>query len=104
MEKSENKDEICCTLNTSQMEERKKILREFRQFVKEKLELENGFQFEFDSNNEVMDRIFGLVKLERQCCAFLTFDLTVRNEINPIYLKITGPEGTKDFLLHELEL
>jgi len=104
MENAEYKDAICCTLNPSQLEERKKVLQKLQPLILEKTEIEKGYLFRFDGNNETMDQIVAIIKLERQCCPFLTFDLIVEKEANPLYLKITGPEGTKDFLLLELGL
>src|SRR6185312_15455074 len=104
MENSENKEAVCCTLNPSQMQERKELLKTFQCLVKGKTEIENGYLFRFDSSNHIIDQVMEIIKLERQCCPFLTFDLIVEKETKPLFLKITGPEGTKDFLLHELGL
>jgi hypothetical protein len=104
MENSENKKALCCTLNPSQMLERKKVLQQLHDLVREKTELENGFVFRFEGNDDTMDQIMEIIKLERQCCSFLTFNLTIEKEAEPVFLKITGPQGTKDFLLFELGL
>ena len=39
-----------------------------------------------------------LVKLEHQCCPFLKFSITVEPGDGPVWLELTGPEGTKEFL------
>jgi hypothetical protein len=102
MEKAENKEVICCTLNPSQMQERKNILQKLHCLVKEKMEVENGYLFRFDGSNDIINQIVDIIKLERQCCSFLNFNITIEKETAPVFLKITGPQGTKDFLLYEL--
>ncbi len=40
------------------------------------------------------------IQLERQCCPFLRFQLTVEPGGGPIWLELTGPPGTREFLAH----
>ena len=42
------------------------------------------------------------IDLERRCCAFLRFRLTVEPGEGPIWLELTGPPGTREFLAAEL--
>lgn len=39
-----------------------------------------------------------LVTVERECCAFLQFDLHLEPGAGPVWMEFTGPAGTKDFL------
>ncbi|MBA3355700.1 MAG: hypothetical protein H0U18_07115 [Pyrinomonadaceae bacterium] len=39
-----------------------------------------------------------LVELEHQCCPFLKFNITVEPGDGPVWLEMTGPQGTKEFL------
>jgi hypothetical protein len=39
-----------------------------------------------------------MIELERRCCPFLQFRLTVEPNRGATWLELTGPEGTKDFL------
>jgi hypothetical protein len=41
---------------------------------------------------------FFTMRLLRQCCPFLRFAITVEPGNGPIWLEMTGPEGTKEFL------
>ena len=43
------------------------------------------------------------VDLERRCCAFLRFELTVEPGGGPVWLELTGPPGTREFLQAELD-
>ena len=35
---------------------------------------------------------------ERECCPFLTFELTAQPNMGPVSVRVTGPAGTKEFL------
>jgi hypothetical protein len=39
-----------------------------------------------------------LILAERECCPFLTFELTAQPNMGPMIVRMTGPAGTKDFL------
>jgi hypothetical protein len=41
-------------------------------------------------------------QLESQCCPFLRFQLTVELGGGPVWLELTGPPGTRDFLAQEI--
>jgi hypothetical protein len=43
------------------------------------------------------------IDLERRCCAFLRFRLTVEPGGGPIWLELTGPPGTRELLAAELD-
>jgi hypothetical protein len=44
------------------------------------------------------------VDIERQCCRFLRFQLTIEPGADSIVLEVTGPEGTREFLDGMLDL
>jgi hypothetical protein len=39
-----------------------------------------------------------LITFERECCPFLRFSLRLEPANGPLWLELTGPEGTKVFL------
>jgi hypothetical protein len=39
-----------------------------------------------------------LITSEHLCCPFLRFSLNVEPCVGPIWLELSGPDGTKDFL------
>ena len=39
-----------------------------------------------------------MIAKERKCCRFLDFELKVHAAEGPVWLAISGPEGTKHFL------
>src|ERR1700730_3720738 len=43
------------------------------------------------------------VEADRQCCRFLRFDISIEPDGGPIWLSLSGPPGTRDFLAALLE-
>ena len=64
-------------------------------------EAENGFEFAFPNESEVITRMAEFIAKERLCCPFLEFTLKIPADSGPIALFLTGPEGTKEFLREE---
>jgi len=94
-----NESPIACELTSPELQERRRaILPKFRDAVIEVNELEDGFAYSFASDPDQLKELAGLIDLERRCCPFLRFRLTVEAGGGPLSLEITGPDGTKDFL------
>ena len=90
---------IACTLSASKLGERKSgIGRELQSALIAVKELENGFAYSFPSDDETQARLTQFIALEQECCAFLRFRLQPERENQRIWLEVTGPEGTKEFL------
>lgn len=58
----------------------------------------HGFRWQFEASGEVLTAMVETINAERQCCPFLRFVLTVEPGGGPMWLEITGPQGTTDFL------
>lgn len=90
---------IACSLTDSELQERRRdVLQKSRRAVVDVKELENGYAYCFSSEGERLIELAKLVDLERQCCPFLRFCVIVESDNGPIWLEITGPAGTKEFL------
>lgn len=59
-----------------------------------------GYRFRFDPG--ALDPVTRFVENERKCCPFLTFVIEVDSSRGPIWLQMTGPDGTREFLDAEL--
>jgi len=101
-----NKDlPIACTLTAPELHERRAtVLQKIRRAVLEVTELEDGYAYTFPSDSEWLSEVAGLIDLERQCCPFLRFRITVNENSGPLLLEMTGPEGTKEFLLNTFKV
>lgn len=94
---------ISCKLTTPELQNRKAtVIAELKALILTKQELQNGYRYEFDGKDEILDKLNTFIKTERLCCDFFTFQLTV--EENKAFLNITGPEGAKEFLNEEVDL
>jgi hypothetical protein len=57
-----------------------------------------GFRFRFTPDAELMAAIAVMIDAERRCCRFLRFQLTAEPDEGPVWLEVTGPPGTDEFL------
>ena len=70
--------------------------------VQERRPLEEGYAFRWGA--ERLERVMRFVMNERLCCPFLHFRITVSPADGPIWLRLSGPPGTRAFLDAELRL
>lgn len=61
-------------------------------------EIEDGFEYHFPGDADWAEQIVRFIVEERECCLFLRFEMTFEPDQGPISLRVTGPEGTKQFL------
>jgi hypothetical protein len=65
-------------------------------------ELPDGFAFRFSNDRVLFTGLSELATLERLCCPFLTITMELQFDQGPMWLKLTGEDGVKDFLRAEL--
>ena len=68
--------------------------------MREKSSLPNGYAYRFDA--DAFDDLARWIANERRCCPFLTFAVELTPNAGPIWVRLTGPDGTRDFLDAEL--
>jgi hypothetical protein len=74
----------------------------FHERALERMTLPNGYAVRFSS--DALEAVARFVANERKCCPFMSFEVTLGPESAPLWLRMTGPEGTKDVLDAELNL
>jgi len=90
---------VACRLTSAELQERRRTtLSKVRDSVLETMEVQSGFAYRFPPDSAIISQLATMVVLERQCCPFLRFRITVEEADGPIWLELTGPEGTKEFL------
>jgi hypothetical protein len=57
-----------------------------------------GFRWRFDPDAGLLSEAAAVIDAERRCCKFLRFVLSVEAGGGPVWLEVTGPSGTEDFL------
>jgi len=96
---------VACSLTTPELRARRaEILAFVRAHLAERRQLPNGLGLRFAPDSSVIARAAELMDAERQCCPFLELRLTVTSDRGPVWLELTGPEGTREFLSRELGL
>lgn len=90
---------VACSLTEPEFRERRStVLRKVSEAAAEVKEVESGFAYRFPPDGELITELAKLVMLERECCPFLRFVLTVEPGGGPIWLEITGSQGAKEFI------
>jgi len=88
---------VMCTLSDAQKREREAtLLTGFKSVVIATEEIDSGYAFRIPGEHLAL--VANLMIAERECCPFLTFQLFAEPQMGAITLRITGPEGTKEFL------
>lgn len=97
--------EVACTLPPLEMRKRRaEVLDVLKGCVREQKELPDGYALRFDADAERLQDVARLIGLERSCCSFLRFRLTVEPQGGPLWLELTGPPGTKEFIRNQMGL
>lgn len=90
---------IVCTLTPETVQTRKAgLLPRLMARAVERLDVTNGYRVRFSPGGGLLETIAQVVDAERQCCRFLTFQISVEPDGGPVWLELTGPPGTRDFL------
>jgi hypothetical protein len=66
-------------------------------------ELPDGYEFEFPADNRTYQLLTEWAFQERLCCPFFDIDLRFDREGGPLWLRLTGRPGTKEFIGEEWE-
>ena len=61
-------------------------------------ELPDGYELEFPADRATYQLLTEWVIDERLCCPFLDLDLRLSRESGPLWLRLTGRPGTKEFI------
>ena len=90
---------IACELTPSQLAHRSVSLSQVLGAADARDPVANGFRWRFTPSNELLTRLIDVVNAERACCRFLRFQLTVEPDQGAVWLQLSGPPGTQEFLL-----
>lgn len=74
----------------------------FKHTALETEELPDGYAVRFGP--EELQAVARFIANERRCCPFLSFELSLARESGPLWLRMTGPAGTREVLQSELGL
>ncbi|HEV2751250.1 MAG TPA: hypothetical protein VGV12_12075 [Gemmatimonadales bacterium] len=60
--------------------------------------LPDGARWRFTPSSELLLALAVMIDAERRCCPFLRFQVLAEADNGPVWLEVTGPEGTREFL------
>src|SRR5687767_14460998 len=90
---------IACTLSPDDLRTRQAdLLPGLIARAEERVAVDHGYRWRFAPSADLLCMIAGVVDSERACCQFLRFQLTVEPGLGPVWLEVTGPPGTTEFL------
>jgi len=65
-------------------------------------ELPDGYAFRLPATAEMLQAAATFIARERKCCPFYDFTLEVEREGGPLWLRLTGRQGVKEFIQAEM--
>jgi hypothetical protein len=90
---------IACTLNPIELAtHRTELLPGLLSKADTQATIPEGFRWSFSETDGLLHHIVSVIEAERRCCRFLRFCFTLEPDGGPLWLEVTGPEGTQDFL------
>jgi hypothetical protein len=90
---------IACALTPAEITARRvALLPGLLARAEERTTLSDGCRWRFVASGDLLAAAAETINAERQCCRFLRFVLTVEPDGGPMWLEITGPQGTIEFL------
>ena len=61
-------------------------------------ELKDGYEFRFPADTKTITMLAEWIEQERRCCPFFDITLRIEPEGGPVWMRLTGREGTKQFI------
>ena len=97
-ERAAGETPIACTLSGFELARRGEEVGDLFKAVEQVSELADGYAFRFPGGDAVAIRLLGFTVSERSCCLFFTFELGFEPDQGPIWLRIRGGAGVKEFV------
>jgi hypothetical protein len=67
-------------------------------------ELPDGYAFRLKTEQVSLNELAEYVTSERKCCPFFDFEIELKREGGPLWLRLRGKEGVKAFMRHEFDI
>ena len=95
---------VMAALGEEQRRRRKELEGRLGASVEEVRELADGYALRLPAESRMVTDVAEFVTYERLCCPFLDFEINVEREGGPLWLRLKGREGVKEFVRVELGL
>lgn len=93
---------IACALDAEALDHRRCEFERIETLATSLDLTEAGLRARFEPRPGLLVDIARFVDTERRCCRFLEFRITAGQDGGPIWLDVTGPRGTTEFLRETL--
>lgn len=100
-----NESPIACNLGAftpAELRRKEELGSRLWASVQETRELPDGYAFRLPADAASLQTAGEWVALERVCCPFFSFGVEAEREGGPVWLRLTGREGVKQFIRAEL--
>ena len=92
---------VMAALDDDEKRRRKELEERLGASVEEVRELADGYAVRLPAGARTVLEVAEFVTYERLCCPFLDFEINVGREGGPLWLRLTGREGVKEFVRQE---
>lgn len=102
---SDTETAFVCNLGVMNQEERARYValsRKLKSAGEERRELEGGYAFKLAAAKISLMEIAEWITFERRCCPFFNLQIAAEPNDGPLWLRITGAAGIKQFILSEI--
>ena len=90
---------VSCSLTGAEFTDRvEKLKQEIFSKLKSREETADGYIYYFEDEGNMAESILEMMVLEKQCCPFFKFDLSILPFRQGIALQLSGSPAVKDFL------
>jgi hypothetical protein len=91
-------------LSAAQRQRHGELLGKVSAAQQEVRELPDGYSIRFEAQPQIFQELAEFVIYERLCCPFFDLELIVEREKGPLWLRMRGRTGVKEFIRSELNL
>jgi hypothetical protein len=105
--KTAQESPLACNMLAMDADGRKRhktVSEQMRAAVKKVQPLPDGYALSFEAEQATILLASEFIARERLCCPFLRFELIAEQENGPLWLRLRGREGVKEFIEAELGL
>jgi hypothetical protein len=96
---------VVCTLTPDVLRARREgLLSDLLRQADDHELLPEGLRLRFTPTSETLATIARAVDAERHCCRFLRFGITIEPDGGPMFLELSGPPGTREFVAALLQM
>jgi len=88
-------------LNPAERERLHQLTEKIKMARTETKELPDGYAFRLQTEQVSIGELAEFVSSERKCCPFFDFEIELQRDGGPLWLKLRGKEGVKEFMRHE---